>query len=33
MQGKQPRIEVRLWQPEEDVVVSYEEFLKKFYVK
>lgn len=33
MQGKQPRIEVRLWQPEQEVVLKYEDFLKKFYVK
>lgn len=32
MQGKYPIIEVRLWQPEQDVI-SYEDFKKVFYVK
>lgn len=32
MQGKHPIIEVRLWQPEEDVI-SYNDFLKEFYIK
>jgi len=32
MQGKHPLIEVRLWQPEDDVM-PYEEFLQKFHVK
>ena len=32
MQGKHPLIEVRLWQPEQDVI-SYEDFKKEFYIK
>lgn len=32
MQGKSPLIEVRLWQPE-DEVMPYEEFLQHFYIK
>ncbi len=32
MQGKHPLIEVRLWQPEQDVI-TYEDFKKEFYIK